>query len=142
MNGNGHGSGSAGPPIISPKAEDPIDYVLILNLLTLLVAMREADDSEVGGAVLVFFSGFQEINELCKMIGTHPVLGDSNRVQAFPLHSSLPSDAQRAVFRRMPKGVTKVCLFLCVPSSSCLLSTWTDLTLGALPCFLLVCLYA
>ena len=108
--GNGNGGGPVGPPIISPKAEDPIDYILILNLLTLLVTMREADDSEVGGAVLVFFSGFQEIYELCKMIGTHPVLGNPNRVQAFPLHSSLPSDAQRAVFRRMPKGVTKVCL--------------------------------
>ncbi len=41
-------------------------------------------------------------------MGEHRVLGDKRLVQAFPLHSSLTSDQQSSVFRRMPKGVTKV----------------------------------
>src|SRR6056297_1488473 len=37
--GNENGNGVAGPPLISPKAEDPIDYQLIVKLLTLLVTI-------------------------------------------------------------------------------------------------------
>jgi HrpA-like RNA helicase len=35
-------------------------------------------------------------------------LGDPRRVAVFPLHSSLPSEGQKAVFKRMPPGVVKV----------------------------------
>ncbi len=106
--GGGGNGGRESPPLISPKAEEPIDYPLITTLLAHLVSLGEADDSGVGGAILVFFPGFQEINELCKAMAAHPVLGNPRRVQAFPLHSSLPSEAQRAVFRRMPKGIKKI----------------------------------
>lgn len=43
-----------------------------------------------------------------QLMAAHPLLRDPKKVQAFPLHSSLPPDAQRSVFKKMPPGVRKV----------------------------------
>jgi HrpA-like RNA helicase len=99
-----------GKVIMSPKAEEPVDFDLIVALLAHLVSTPEADDggAVVGGAVLVFLPGFMEIEQVVTRIGQHPLLGDPRRAQAFPLHSTLPPEAQRGVFRRMPRGVRKI----------------------------------
>lgn len=58
------------------------------------------------GAILVFLPGFAEIDQLVKGLERHPRIGKGARV--FPLHSSLPSNQQRAIFQRMPPGVRKI----------------------------------
>lgn len=63
-------------------------------------------DEEPLGAILVFLPGFAEIDQLVKALERHPRIGRAARV--FPLHSSLPSHQQRAIFQRMPPGVRKI----------------------------------
>lgn len=59
------------------------------------------------GAILIFLPGFAEIDQLVRALDRHPRIGrGASRI--FPLHSSLPSHQQRAIFQRMPPGVRKI----------------------------------
>lgn len=48
------------------------------------------------------------VDTIIKRMAEHRVLGDKRLVQALPLHSSLTSEQQSGVFRRMPRGATKI----------------------------------
>lgn len=98
----------------------PIDYDLIVRL-TRHVVEREAaarargggggrgqQGGGKGGAVLVFLPGFAEIERAMGQMRRDPVLGDQGRARLFPLHSSVPTAAQKSVFCRLPEGVCKV----------------------------------
>jgi ATP-dependent RNA helicase A len=63
----------------------------------------------VPGAVLVFLPGWSQIMGLLSHLGRHPVYGSGSH-RVIPLHSQLPREDQRAVFDRVPDGVTKVIL--------------------------------
>lgn len=70
-------------------------------------AGRGGGHEEPLGAILVFLPGFAEIDQLVRALERHPRIGrGASRV--FPLHSSLPSHQQKAIFQRMPPGVRKI----------------------------------
>ena len=61
------------------------------------------------GSVLVFLPGWNLIFALLKYLQQHPLFG-STEYLVLPLHSQLPREDQRQVFRRVPDGVTKIIL--------------------------------
>lgn len=120
--------------MISPKCQDKIDKDIMVDLVDYILTTeagktgispggggrggsrsrnnrsrdrgREAVNDEPLGAILVFLPGFFEIDQLVKALERHPRIGRAARI--FPLHSSLPSHQQRAIFQRMPPGVRKI----------------------------------
>jgi HrpA-like RNA helicase len=60
------------------------------------------------GGILVFLPGMMEIRKLCDMLAESRAFSDSKRYVVLGLHSSLDSQAQRAIFRRYPAGIVKI----------------------------------
>mmetsp|Transcript_31138 Transcript_31138/g.101469 ORF Transcript_31138/g.101469 Transcript_31138/m.101469 type:complete len:1282 (-) Transcript_31138:80-3925(-) len=68
-----------------------------------------ADAGGMADAILVFMPGFKEIQTLQEMLmGTREFGSPTDREWVLPLHSGVPPEDQRLVFRRAPEGVTKV----------------------------------
>ncbi|XP_070180183.1 putative ATP-dependent RNA helicase DHX57 [Littorina saxatilis] len=87
---------------------EKINYDLILELLEFIVS----GDHEFprGGAILVFLPGFAEIQQLLDMLLSSSEFGHRNKAKyrIVPLHSTLSSDEQNAVFSKPREGVTKI----------------------------------
>ncbi|GAB4861001.1 hypothetical protein Ancab_036161 [Ancistrocladus abbreviatus] len=66
--------------------------------------------NERPGAVLVFMTGWDDINCLKDQLQAHPLLGDPNRVLVLACHGSMASSEQRLIFDRPPDGVRKIVL--------------------------------
>lgn len=62
----------------------------------------------IDGAVLVFLPGWNTISILRKYLQTHPRFSNPNEFLILPLHSQVPREDQRLVFRPAPPGVRKV----------------------------------
>jgi HrpA-like RNA helicase len=95
---------------LSATEQDVIDYDLIRTTLELICSSggsRERQSVKVGG-ILVFLPGMMEIRKLCDMLSESRAFSDSKRYAVLGLHSSLDSQAQRAIFRRYPPGVIKI----------------------------------
>ncbi|XP_039595001.1 putative ATP-dependent RNA helicase DHX57 [Polypterus senegalus] len=62
------------------------------------------------GAVLVFMPGLAEIKMLYEQLQSNRLFNNrhNKRCVIYPLHSSLTSEEQQAVFKRPPEGVTKI----------------------------------
>jgi ATP-dependent RNA helicase DHX57 len=86
---------------------DRIDYDLIESTL---VFIADGDhDFPRTGSILVFLPGMQEIMNLNDQIVNHPLLGArAGKFKIVPLHSSLSSEDQAAVFSRPKHGVRKI----------------------------------
>ena len=85
--------------------ERELSFDLVCSLLGYIESLN------VPGAVLVFLPGWSQIFALMSYLQQHPKYGSpSHRI--FPLHSQLPREDQRAVFGRVPDGVTKVIILL------------------------------
>ncbi|TGZ59712.1 hypothetical protein CRM22_008906 [Opisthorchis felineus] len=63
----------------------------------------------IPGAVLIFLPGWNIISMLRKFLQAHPRFG-GNDYLILPLHSQVPREDQRLVFRSPPPGVTKIVL--------------------------------
>lgn len=63
----------------------------------------------IPGAVLIFLPGWNIISLLRKYLQMHPRFG-STAYLILPLHSQVPREDQRLVFRASPPGVTKIVL--------------------------------
>ena len=50
--------------------------------------------NERPGAILVFMTGWDDINSLKDQLQSHPVLGDPSRVLLLACHGSMPSNEQ------------------------------------------------
>lgn len=59
-------------------------------------------------AVLVFMPGMNEIRRLHDMLMEHEVFGNGEAFQIHPLHSTISSENQSAVFDLPPMGVRKI----------------------------------
>lgn len=95
---------------LSATEQDVIDYELIQTTLELICGTggsRQRQSVKVGG-ILVFLPGMMEIRKLCDMLSESKAFSDSRRYIILGLHSSLDSQAQRAIFRRCPPGVIKI----------------------------------
>ncbi|XP_010279410.1 PREDICTED: DExH-box ATP-dependent RNA helicase DExH3 [Nelumbo nucifera] len=62
------------------------------------------------GAVLVFMTGWDDINALKEQLQAHPLLGDPSRVQLLACHGSMASTEQRLIFENPEDGVRKIVL--------------------------------
>lgn len=74
------------------------------NLIVKLIEKLDADTREGSLAILVFLPGMREIKQLMEMCDDHRVLGNRKLWNVFPLHSSIDSSAQQAVFAVSPTG--------------------------------------
>ncbi|KAL6175637.1 hypothetical protein ACLB2K_052276 [Fragaria x ananassa] len=83
---------------------DSIGFNLIEHVLCHIVR------NERPGAVLVFMTGWDDINSLKDQLQSHPLLGDPNRVLLLACHGSMPSAEQRLIFDKPEDGVRKIVL--------------------------------
>ncbi|KAM0944126.1 putative RNA helicase [Dioscorea sansibarensis] len=62
------------------------------------------------GAVLVFMTGWDDINCLRDQLKAHPLLGDPNRVLLLTCHGSMATSEQKLIFEKPPPNVRKIVL--------------------------------
>ncbi|CAE6438679.1 unnamed protein product [Rhizoctonia solani] len=86
--------------------ERRIPYDLILRLLE-KICLEDSKYSDYSAAVLVFLPGLNEIRQLTDALGAHRDFG-TRAFRIYPLHSSLPSESQTAVFEIPPPGIKKI----------------------------------
>ncbi|XP_046351215.2 putative ATP-dependent RNA helicase DHX57 [Haliotis rufescens] len=87
---------------------EKINFDLIVAILEWIVGGKH--EYRKDGAILIFMPGFAEIQTLYDMLMTSKEFGSRNRgrYKIVPLHSSLSSEDQHAVFSRPREGVTKI----------------------------------
>ena len=62
------------------------------------------------GAILVFLPGWDDINKVRERLCTSPFFKDSSKYVISALHSMVPSEEQKKVFRQSPPGCRKIVL--------------------------------
>uniref|UniRef100_A0A7S3VCU7 RNA helicase n=1 Tax=Chaetoceros debilis TaxID=122233 RepID=A0A7S3VCU7_9STRA len=85
---------------------EQIDNELIVETMKHIDSGRIAGD----GAILVFLPGWREISDVMRLLENTYPFNDPRKFLVLPLHSGLPSNEQKLVFKRPPKGVRKVLL--------------------------------
>ncbi|KAL5052429.1 hypothetical protein RYX36_033111 [Vicia faba] len=83
---------------------DSIGFNLIEHVLCHIVK------NERPGAVLVFMTGWDDINSLKDQLHAHPLLGDQSRVLLLACHGSMSSSEQKLIFGNPEGGVRKIVL--------------------------------
>ncbi|XP_050258468.1 DExH-box ATP-dependent RNA helicase DExH3 isoform X3 [Quercus robur] len=83
---------------------DSIGFNLIEYVLCHIVK------KERSGAVLVFMTGWDDINSLKDQLQSHPLLGDPSKVLLLACHGSMASSEQRLIFDKPEDGVRKIVL--------------------------------
>ncbi|KQK02430.1 hypothetical protein BRADI_2g01360v3 [Brachypodium distachyon] len=83
---------------------DSIGFNLIENVLC-HICQKERD-----GAVLVFMTGWDDINALKEQLQANPLLGDPNKVLLLACHGSMPSSEQKLIFEKPEAGLRKIVL--------------------------------
>jgi ATP-dependent RNA helicase DHX29 len=84
-----------------------IPYDLIIRLLERL-CFEDADYASYSSAILVFMPGMGEIRRLNDLLSEHALFGASADFRIYPLHSTLSSENQGAVFDIPPAGTRKI----------------------------------
>ncbi|KAG6846023.1 hypothetical protein H0H87_011071 [Tephrocybe sp. NHM501043] len=84
-----------------------IPYDLILRLLE-RICFEDPQYVTYSAAVLVFMPGLAEIRRLNDMLTEHQSFGNNHLFKLHPLHSTLSSENQGAVFDVPPAGVRKI----------------------------------
>lgn len=83
-----------------------IPYDLIVRLLQ-RICFEDRAYVPYSAAILIFMPGMNEIRKLTDMLGSHELFGgDAFRV--YPLHSTISTEDQGAVFNIPPAGVRKI----------------------------------
>lgn len=83
---------------------DSIGFNLIENVLCYIC------NNEKPGAILVFMTGWDDINALKDQLQVHPLLGDPSRVFLLSCHGSMASSEQRLIFNKPKDEVRKIVL--------------------------------
>lgn len=83
---------------------DSIGFNLIENVLCHICR------KERPGAVLVFMTGWDDINSLKDQLQSHPLLGDPTKVLLLACHGSMDSSEQKLIFNRPEDGIRKIVL--------------------------------
>ncbi|KAK7289786.1 hypothetical protein RIF29_03730 [Crotalaria pallida] len=79
-------------------------------------------EHERPGAVLVFMTGWDDINALKEKLLIHPILGDSSRVLLLTCHSSMASSEQNLIFEEPEDGIRKIVLATNIAETSITIS--------------------
>ncbi|KAK7694503.1 hypothetical protein QCA50_001689 [Cerrena zonata] len=87
--------------------ERQIPYELIIRLLE-KICFQDPSYETYSAAVLVFMPGLGEIRRLNDMLTEHPQFGSEALFKIFPLHSTISSEQQGAVFDVPPPGIRKI----------------------------------
>ncbi|KAH8854462.1 ATP-dependent RNA helicase A [Schistosoma japonicum] len=91
--------------------EKEVPFELVGALLDKIISMN------IPGAVLIFLPGWNIISLLRKYLQSHSRYGGPDYV-ILPLHSQIPREDQRLVFRSTPPGVRKIVLATNIAESS------------------------
>eukprot|EP00268_Persea_americana_P060367 TRINITY_DN7508_c0_g2_i2.p1 TRINITY_DN7508_c0_g2~~TRINITY_DN7508_c0_g2_i2.p1 ORF type:complete len:1202 (-),score=258.97 TRINITY_DN7508_c0_g2_i2:563-4168(-) len=83
---------------------DSIGFNLIENVLCHICREQRP------GAVLVFMTGWDDINSLKDQLQANPILGDPSTVLLLACHGSMASSEQRLIFEKPENGVRKIVL--------------------------------
>lgn len=83
-----------------------IPYELIMRLLE-KICFEDNSFSDFSPAILIFMPGLGEIRRMNDMLTEHPLFGLDD-FKIYPLHSTLSSENQSAVFDIPPRGVRKI----------------------------------
>ncbi|XP_057469455.1 DExH-box ATP-dependent RNA helicase DExH6-like [Actinidia eriantha] len=89
---------------LSTSNPELVDVVLIEQLLR-KICMDSTD-----GAILVFLPGWDDINKVRERLCTSPFFKNSSKYIISALHSMVPSEEQKKVFRKSPPGCRKIVL--------------------------------
>ncbi|CAN0039940.1 unnamed protein product, partial [Sphacelaria rigidula] len=60
------------------------------------------------GAILVFLPGLAEITKMLEILADNPLFSDKEKTHVYPLHGSLSTADQKAIFQVPPAGVRKI----------------------------------
>ncbi|KAJ7361605.1 P-loop containing nucleoside triphosphate hydrolase protein [Mycena albidolilacea] len=83
-----------------------VPYELIVRLLE-RICFEDTEYGVYSSAILIFMPGMGEIRRLNDMLMEHPSFGDNN-FRIYPLHSTLSSENQAAVFDIPPAHIRKI----------------------------------
>lgn len=113
------GAGASEGPVVLEKRYSPqtiatvnllderlIPYELIVRLLETLCFENEAY-IPYSAAILVFMPGLNEIRRLHDLLLSHQLFSE-DAFRIYPLHSTISSEGQGAVFEIPPAGVRKI----------------------------------
>ena len=84
-----------------------VPYELILRLLE-LICLQQSKYSAFSSAILIFMPGMGEIRRMHEVLIEHNQFGSEDLFRLYPLHSTIASDQQAAVFDIPPPGVRKI----------------------------------
>ncbi|KZT30522.1 P-loop containing nucleoside triphosphate hydrolase protein [Neolentinus lepideus HHB14362 ss-1] len=119
---------SATATTINLLDERLIPYDLILRLLE-RVCFEDVECRSYSAAILVFMPGIGEIRRLTELLAEHSLFGSSD-FQIFPLHSTISTENQGAVFNIPPPGVRKIVIAtniaetgITIPDITCVIDT-------------------
>lgn len=89
-------------------------YDLIMRLLQ-RICFEDASYRSYSSAILIFMPGLAEIRRMMDILSEHPSFGREDDFRVYPLHSTLSSESQSAVFDIPPTGVRKIviCMSAC-----------------------------
>lgn len=95
-----------------------VPFELIIRLLE-RVCLEDAEYAPYSSAVLVFMPGMGEIRRLNDLLAEHPVFGSEDHFKVYPLHSTISSEQQGAVFDIPPPGIRKIVIGSFMRGSAC-----------------------
>ncbi|KZT74762.1 P-loop containing nucleoside triphosphate hydrolase protein [Daedalea quercina L-15889] len=106
-----------------------VPFDLIVRLLE-RVCHEDAAYASYSSAVLVFMPGMAEIRRLTDLLLEHPVFGSEDHFWVYPLHSTISSEQQGAVFDIPPAGIRKIVIAtniaetgITIPDITCVIDT-------------------
>ncbi|EIN14170.1 P-loop containing nucleoside triphosphate hydrolase protein [Punctularia strigosozonata HHB-11173 SS5] len=105
-----------------------IPYDLIMRLIE-RICFEDPDYSFYSSAILIFMPGLAEIRRLNDMLSAHRQFGGAEFV-IYPLHSTISSENQNAVFNVPPSGIRKIVIAtniaetgITIPDITCVIDT-------------------
>lgn len=108
--------------------ERVIPYDLIVRLLE-RICFEELEYQALSGAILIFMPGLGEIRKMNDMLMEHRHFGSDGFI-VYPLHSTISSENQSAVFDIPPPGVRKIVIAtniaetgITIPDITCVIDT-------------------
>ncbi len=84
-----------------------VPYDLIIRLLE-TICLEDPSYAIFSAAILVFMPGLGEIRRMNDLLAEHRFFGSENHFKIYPLHSTLSSEHQGAVFEIPPPGIRKI----------------------------------
>ncbi|KAI0361784.1 P-loop containing nucleoside triphosphate hydrolase protein [Trametes cingulata] len=106
-----------------------IPYDLIVRLLE-KICFEDSSYETYSSAILIFMPGMGEIRRLNDILTEHRSFGAEDRFRIYPLHSTISSDQQGAVFDIPPQGVRKIVIAtniaetgITIPDITCVIDT-------------------